>query len=186
MPDWRALLLDLLGAGASAENVLALQLWADSEATPAWANNPLGATADMPGSRPLSENPAGLRAYPDLATFARAMAAQLGVDLRYRPIIEALRDEASLELVWRAINASPWCEGCQAGRYPAALANWILGARSPAEGYPAGQVAPPPRSISEAPIDASRPARELGRELGQAARELGDVDRALGSLLRRL
>lgn len=115
---WEMDVLQALSAPASDNNVKALQLWAQSEGTPPEWNNPLATTMDGHGGN--AQNSAGVKAYPDEASGVAATVDTLQLGY-YVSVVQALRDDAGLEAIWQAVNASPWCSGCQDGKYPVAL-----------------------------------------------------------------
>lgn len=132
--SWENAVLAALGAPESEANVRALTLWAQSEGTePAW-NNPLATTLDAHGGTPV--NDAGVRQYPDEPSGVAATVDTLA-DSRYTAVVEALKADAGLLAVYTAVNASPWCPGCQDGHYPVAL--WE---EAHATAFPGAQPAP--------------------------------------------
>ena len=101
------------------------------------SDTPAGATAGCSG------NAAG---YTSLTQAVQVYAAKLGSVL-YEAIGQALVSDAGLTAIWTAINASPWCQGCQGGHYPEALYGAL--------GTPPDQTpAPPPITIKQTPVEA--------------------------------
>lgn len=120
--DWRELLLSAMLAPVNTLTVDALQWWADSEGMPAWENNWLATTIDGYGGRVV--NSAGVKAYPTVLDGVNATWATLSYPV-YRPVVTAFRAGSGLENIWSAVNASPWCNGCQGGKYPVVLYNHL-------------------------------------------------------------
>lgn len=137
--DWRYGLLAALHAPVTAVNLDALTWWADSEGTPTSWNNWLATTEAGYGG--YTVNGAGVKAYPTLDDGVAATAATLAGGF-YTRVVAAFRAGDSLTAIWDAVNASPWCYGCQGGRYPVALAD-NLGRPAPAPSN-APPAAPPP------------------------------------------
>lgn len=145
--DWRYGVLAALGAPDTAVNLDALDWWAQSEGTPSWWNNWLATTEPGYGGRDV--NSYGVKAYPTLDDGIAATAATLRGSAYFR-VVQALRSGNSLTAIFDAVNASPWCYGCQAGHYPVALYNH-LGRPAPAPsaaGTP--HFAPPPAGHGQA------------------------------------
>jgi len=117
-PSWEYWTLLALRAPTSITNLQALNLWARSEGVPAKQNNPLalGDSVKTEGNQPT---------YPTPKAAGSAIAAQLlngDASFGYGKIVAALRSpDSTLEDIWRAVNESKWCNGCQAGTYPTAL-----------------------------------------------------------------
>lgn len=125
--DWRYGVLHALGAPDTAVNLDALSWWAESEGTPASWNNWLATTLGGYGGRDV--NSAGVKAYPTLDDGIAATAATLRGGAYFR-VVDALKAGNSLTAIWDAVNASPWCYGCQAGHYPVVLYDH-LGSKPP-------------------------------------------------------
>lgn len=115
---WEGALLAAIGAPRTANNISNLQAWAASEGMPASEHNPLATTEPAAGATTV--NSAGVRSYPTPAAGILATAQTLKGSA-YAPIVQAFRDNAPRADVWKAINASPWCAGCQNGYYPEAM-----------------------------------------------------------------
>jgi len=114
-PEWEHLLLMALRAPVTKTNLLALDYWAQSE-------EPGGISPDF---NPLNYGQSSTKrnAYNSYKPFVNAVANQLLIgDYGYDKIVAALRNpNSTLEDIWKAINQSSWCRGCQGGRYPTAL-----------------------------------------------------------------
>lgn len=123
---WAEDILYALDAPRSADNVLALHLWAQSEGMPAWENNWLATTE--PGFGGHSVNSAGVQAYPSESAGVAAIVANLSIPgYGYPRILDALRGDKGLVAIADAVNLSEWCKGCQNGEYPIALWQHIGG-----------------------------------------------------------
>lgn len=124
--SWQQEVLALIGAPDTTANHLALSWWAASEGTDWNRNNWLATTlkTDPQGNQiptagiiaPNGGNP--VPAYPtsDIGAHATAWTIQA-----YPAIVGAFRNGNDLAGVYRAINSSSWCSGCQGGRYPVQL-----------------------------------------------------------------
>lgn len=141
--DWRYGVLAALGAPDTPANLDALGWWAQSEGTPSWWHNWLATT--QPGYGGTDVNSAGVKAYPTLDDGIAATVATLSGSA-YSRVVQALRAGNSLTAIFDAVNASPWCYGCQAGHYPVVLYDH-LGTSLPA----GGGKPPPPRAGSGPP-----------------------------------
>ena len=135
------------------ENTLeALLLWAQSEGTPDSWNNPLATTLDCCGG--TNVNSAGVKAYPTVNDGTAATWRTLQGS-GYAAVRKAIRDNDSWSDIWSAVNASPWCSGCQSGLYPVALYDAIkAGGHIPAPppgGSGGGNPAPSEAPASVAP-----------------------------------
>ncbi len=137
---WEADLTFIMGAPASADNVLALDLWAQSEGMPAWANNWLATTQDWPGAGIW--NSAGVKTYPTLAAGLEATATTLSSP-DYAVIVGYFQGDQGLANIYTAINASPWCRGCSNGNYPIALHDYLAGGGFISPSNPMPSSAPP-------------------------------------------
>jgi hypothetical protein len=86
-PGWSRVLLEVIGAPVTNENVLFLRAWAACEGGDA-RYNPLNTTLRLPGS--TSYNTAGVQHYADhiMGTAATALTIRLGY---YEDIVRALR-----------------------------------------------------------------------------------------------
>lgn len=136
--DWRAAVLREMGVPVSDANLKALSFWHQSEGTALATNNWLaisdgankwphaGCLAQCGGGSPIY-------AFPDQATGAKATAAFLRGSY-YTRVMDAFRSNAGLGAIFAAINASPWCAGCQSGHYPVALYNAIGDPNAPDPG----------------------------------------------------
>lgn len=148
-PDgsWPMTLLTTLGAPTSLTNIEALTLWAQSESTPETWHNPLATTMD--GFTGVAKNDAGVKAYPDEAKGVAATLATLELPA-YAAVVRAFTSNAGLAAVYQAVNASPWCPGCQEGHYPVAL--WQAAQQHPAPVHPPAPAPSPPVPPQEATV----------------------------------
>ena len=140
-PSWVVALLNAIGAPVNSVTTTALQLWQQSEGTPAAGNNPLAITDPsglFPHSGVIASNGGDpVYAFPTEQVGASATAHFL--ENGYGSVIDALRAGTSLPAIYGAINGSTWCKGCQSGKYPVALAAAVSG--SPSVGGAAGATA---------------------------------------------
>lgn len=141
MGTWQQEVLALIGAKWTAAGTRALTLWAQSEGMTPSYHNPLATTLGGYGGHSI--NSAGVQSYPTWPQGERATAATLGASY-YVGIVAALKAGNTLYRIWAAINASPWCNGCQKGHYPIALWN-VLG-----KSTPGGPPPPPPPPVTAA------------------------------------
>lgn len=127
-PAWEYALLSKLGAPATPENLVGLNLWAKSEGVEATANNPLAITNpnQVFGSDAGTINTAGVAKFSSLGSGVDATANFLNAP-GYSAIVAALKRGNSLNALYSAINNSGWCRGCQGGAYPSALAKYSTG-----------------------------------------------------------
>lgn len=116
---WNALLVRL-GAPITDINLAALSAWARAEGMRQSTWNPLATTEPFPGAVPLAGNPDGVKSYPDSGAGVEATARTLLLPA-YVKVVAALRKGNSIASIWAAVNASPWCAGCDGGDYPATV-----------------------------------------------------------------
>ena len=165
-PAWEYAFLKQLGATPNPQNLYFLSLWTQDEATPellARHKNPLAMTDPYKNS---AQWETGIWNYVGVVTFdtvehgGTANAIHLQADDQnangYQDIITALKGNSMLAM-WKAVNKSNWCRGCDGGRYPG----------SPYRALGAGGVAPPvgtPLSGNGGSGDSSTgvPAQEVG------------------------
>ena len=124
MADWITLTLSDLGAPETSTNRAALEEWAQSEGMPASANNPLAATDRLTGSTDF--NSSGVQNYSSIDVAASLYARKFQT-LTYDAIGFALRKGDDLNIIYDAINQSPWCGGCQGGHYPIVMYQQLHG-----------------------------------------------------------
>lgn len=141
---WYTTVLKKMGAPVRVTSTRVLALWALSEGTPPGINNWLACGTPWPGSTPY--NSSGVQVYPTYNAGTSAIAWSLQ-HAPYTAIADAFRSGASPLALYRLINASPWCGGCQTGHYPVAL--WTgVGKPSPSTPTPPGTTVlaptPPP------------------------------------------
>jgi hypothetical protein len=122
--DWITLTLQDLGAPETVVNRIALSQWALSEGMPVSANNPLAASDKITGwsTTPGYSEPT----YPSAAD-AAALYTRKFMSATYAAIGLELKIGTSLTRIYDAINASPWCSGCQGGRYPIGIYQQLHG-----------------------------------------------------------
>lgn len=121
---WYDDLLKKMGAPDSNASATSLQLWAQSEGTPPSWNNWLATTEPGFGGTPV--NSAGVQAYPTETDGVDATYATLQGSA-YLAVIDAFVSNAGAQIIWDAVNGSPWCAGCENGEYPVALYNYLQG-----------------------------------------------------------
>jgi peptidoglycan hydrolase-like protein with peptidoglycan-binding domain len=107
-----------LGAPHTEVNLTALDLWARSEGMPAGDNNPFATTQDGYGG--VAVNSVGVKRYPTVNDGAAATVHTMR-NGHYQAVLEAIAHGTDLHAIYRAINESPWCGGCQHGHYPIAI-----------------------------------------------------------------
>lgn len=130
--DWQSALLHAIGAPNTTSNRLALTYWHQSEGTNPNTHNWLaisdgqnlfphagGAIAQAGSSSPIYP-------FPSQAVGVAATAHFLQYPY-YTNVVAAFQQNAGLGAIFSAINASPWCKGCQGGQYPIALAQAAQG-----------------------------------------------------------
>lgn len=132
---WPSLLAVDLGFSVNKYTYWALIWWAQSEGTPKRWHNPLATTFACCGGKDV--NSAGVKGYPTVEAGATATARTLRLDY-YKDVVRELRRGNSYVALWKAINASPWCKGCQKGRYPVVLYQNLGAAAPPLPGDSSG------------------------------------------------
>ena len=137
---WEADLTFVLGAPASADNVLVLDLWAQSEGMPDSANNWLACS--QTGFGGYSSPPYSEPFFPTLALGIEATATFLSGS-NYAVVVGYLKGDQGLANLYQAINESRWCSGCQGGHYPIDLYNYLSGSGAPPP-EPSPNPPPPP------------------------------------------
>lgn len=175
MADWVSQLLAKMGASDNGTTRSALYGWADSEGMPASENNWLATTLDCCGCAKI--NSSGVCSYPDVASGVEATWRTLQGSA-YDSIVYWFRQGDNIREIWSAINQSPWCGGCQNGKYPVVLYDSIAsgGNPPPTGGGPGGsRRGPPPLPpVNVESDDWSHHVRHTGREFrGIAARLRG-------------
>lgn len=169
---WVGAVLDGIRAARSANNIGALSMWADSEAMPGWAYNWLAATIAVPGAKEYSGS--GVKVYPTADAGVRATISTLLLP-PYAGIVKAFRGTHSLAGLYDAINASPWCAGCQGGEYPIVL--WAA-----TYGRGKGSAGGPPRSDAPPSWDWSAKVGAAGAHLAAGASSPSAAARAITAL----
>lgn len=125
---WATDLLAEIGAPATDANVRVCDLWAASEGTLVH-NNPFAISGHFAGATACLAQcgtPSEVMAYDTMAHGVAATAAFMDGSY-YVGIVESFRHDVGESALWEAINASPWCRGCQGGKYPIALYNYVSG-----------------------------------------------------------
>lgn len=130
VPEWVTLTLAGLGAKASSTNVAALEEWAQSEGMPAASNNPLAASDMIAGAtmHPGWNEPW----YPSQQAAADLYVKKLKSPT-YTAIGFALFTGQNLSVIYQAIHDSPWCSGCQGGKYPIVMYEQLHGGSAPVQ-----------------------------------------------------
>lgn len=124
VPVWIAQLQRSLGGPINRVVSNAMSAWASSEGMPLYANNPLATTDGFVGSREW--NSLGVKLYPSVAAMVDVYHMKFTSSL-YKDIGAALKRGTSYQEIWQAVNNSPWCSGCQGGKYPIGIYNLIGG-----------------------------------------------------------
>ncbi len=133
-PSWEVATLRGLGIQPNNTNTLALLLWAKSEGnTRGRGYNWLNMTTPAPGATTF--NTTGVKNYVSFTQGVATLVSTLKSPM-YANITKTLAhakdtptptspnllvSKPSLAMIWTAINKSPWCKGCQTGKYPVAL-----------------------------------------------------------------
>jgi len=153
MPQWEYDLLKALGAPASKNNLLALNLWAQSEGSV--TNNPLATSGQGPGATRCVAQCGSTSPIFEYDTEADGVAQMAGFlkGSYYTAIVRAFAQDAGLAAIYQAINSSPWCKGCQSGQYPVDLSKAVGGTALPSSptvgtGGAAGQATQAGSSLS--------------------------------------
>ena len=123
---WQAYFLGLISAPASPNSVRVCDLWASSEGVLA-DNNPFACSGKYPGATHCIAQcgtSSEVWAYDTIEHGCEANAAFLGGSY-YTAVVGAFRADAGEQALYDAINASPWCSGCQGGHYPVDLYDWL-------------------------------------------------------------
>ena len=112
-----------LHAPDSASNVRTLDVWAQSEGVVS-QNNPLASSGLHAGATgciaQCHHNSSPVYAYDSMTDGVTANVNFL-YGSNYNAVRAAFRADAGMMAIFRAINASPWCSGCQNGLYPVYL-----------------------------------------------------------------
>lgn len=142
MPDdWRNFLLRAIGAPENRITLGSLTAWAHSEGVVPTCHNHLAASDRLIGDRPGPA--ASIFCYPSEGAMIALYANKLDSGI-YQGIRAALRRGDQYADVWKAINASPWCRGCQEGKYPTALYSAAFGDVAPPLSQDTQRFADPP------------------------------------------
>lgn len=151
--DWRRDVLGLIGAPATATNLSALSLWAQSEGLPDWYHNWLATFRKTPGWGPART---GFSPPYYASTNQGAMATAMTIaQSNMAPIRRALQAGTTLGNIWAAVNQSPWCGGCQTGHYPIVLEQ-AIGSGA------AGPPGVPPLTIQEVGFGLTSTTTKIG------------------------
>ena len=119
VPTWITGVLNGIGAPVNSVNVKALRMWAASEGMPTNYNNWL-ATSTQGNGWINTGNSAGVGAFQTESEGVQATVTTLNNS--YPGVVSAFRNSGSsknpLYSIWKSINQSPWCAGCEGGNYP--------------------------------------------------------------------
>lgn len=178
--QWFADVLDALHLPITTDRAQSLALWARSEGMPDSTFNWLAATDQRPGS--TAYNSAGVQRYPSYLVGVQVVVDKLSSSL-YRPILAGLQAD-SAEQTWQAVNASPWCKGCQGGRYPVALYDWLAAGRPAGGPGNPGPDPGPPNQTGDAPDSWDPVVRWVGEHHGSIGRHLVGIGTVIGSLVK--
>ena len=133
---WEAMELAGLHAPYTPSNVATLDVWAQSEGV-IQANNPLassglhaGATHCIAQCVPVHGIYSPVYAYDSMTDGVTANVNFL-YGSNYNAVRAAFRANAGMMAIWRTINASKWCSGCQGGLYPVYLYRAALQSATP-------------------------------------------------------
>lgn len=125
-PTWESMELAGLHAPVTAANVATLDVWAQSEGV-IQANNPLASSGQHAGAThciaqcvPVHGVYSPVYAYDSITDGVTANVNFL-YGSNYNAVRAAFRANAGMMAIWRAINQSKWCSGCQGGLYPVYL-----------------------------------------------------------------
>jgi len=124
MATWYQLLLRKMKAPGTAGNTKSFYYWAVSEGSPPDRNNWLNTTYQCCGGTVINSD--GVMQYPSVSAGVQATYNTLRLPA-YKRVFEAFVKDEGQAKIWKAINESPWCSGCQAGKYPVALWDSIHG-----------------------------------------------------------
>lgn len=177
--DWRWRLLARLLAPVTGANVTALSLWAASEGTPGFWNNWLATTMACCGGQMV--NTVGVMAYPTLDSGVEATYRTL-LGGAYGDIRAALQDGSDIRRIYQAINASPWCGGCQNGLYPIVLAR-LVGPAEPGKTWES-QPATVPDPTQPPDIDWTAYVRAHANSMQVAAGAVNGLQSTLNNIFR--
>jgi hypothetical protein len=130
--SWETDFLAGIGAPATQTNIQACDLWAQSEGT-LWANNPFACSGRYQGATRCIAQCGTTSEVWAYDTIDHGVAATVSFihGSYYGKVIAAFQTDAGLLAIWQAINASPWCAGCQDGKYPIDLYNACHGGPTP-------------------------------------------------------
>ena len=121
-PAWEEALLIQMGAPLTTGNLQALAFWNQSEGM-GGTNNPLAISGKYPGATTCltqcnSSSP--VYAYDTIDNGVAATNAFLQGSY-YTGVVKAFQQDAGITGIWQSINNSPWCTGCEGGKYPGVL-----------------------------------------------------------------
>jgi len=163
--DWIDLLAEAIGAPDNAIVRTAFVGWADSEGMPDSEHNWLATT--QPGFGGHSVNSVGVQSYPTVADGVAALNHVLRNGL-YDNVLREFRTGTSMAGMWSAINQSPWCGGCQEGKYPVVLYDALAsGTQPPPGGGTPGQAGHTPLPAAPAPTAKNDWSERIHRTAGQ-------------------
>lgn len=134
---WQRYFLGLIGAPASDHNVRVCDLWASSEGV-LDKNNPFACSGKYPGATVCIAQcgtASEVWAYDTIEHGCEA-AANFLTGSYYANVLTKFRTDAGEAAIWTAINESPWCSGCQDGKYPIDLYNYVQAHPTPSPDPP--------------------------------------------------
>lgn len=104
----------------------ACSLWAASEGTLSH-NNPFAVSGHFPGATTCLAQCGTASEVMAYDTIDHGVAATVSFinGSFYANVRAAFQHDTGLQAIWQAINISPWCAGCQGGKYPIHLYNAI-------------------------------------------------------------
>lgn len=169
---WAGAVLTKAGVPVTTTGLAVLHLWATSEGNlNGRGYNWLNTTQTAPGA--TSINSVGVKNYASFTQGVAVTASELRSP-RYNAILRALAaarptgtgnagrvTRVAATKAWTAINKSPWCGGCQGGKYPNALWTLILG-----KGATGGGVWPTSTVLQGTQNPTAKPANACVWKLG--------------------
>jgi len=121
-PAWEEALLIQMGAPLTDGNLQALAFWNQSEGM-GGTNNPLAISGKYPGATTCltqCDGSSPVYAYDTIDNGVAATNAFLQGSY-YTGVVKAFQQDAGITSIWQSINNSPWCTGCEGGKYPSVL-----------------------------------------------------------------
>ena len=121
--SWETQLLDGIHAPLTATNYQVLTVWAASEGV-VDKNNPLASSGRHQGATvciaQCTRNSSPVYAYDSIVDGVNANINFL-YGSYYDGVRAAFRANAGMAGIWKSVNQSKWCSGCQGGLYPIKL-----------------------------------------------------------------